>query len=313
MLKMKIKTSKKEITVDNLPLLFLISAVVCCVLRCVQVATLIDAETGFYKQSSVITVLYYVFLFGSCLAFCVLSYLSRQSASLSTSTIQSKPLCAVAAVFGVSMLLNSFMSFFESLSASSSANAYAGSAFKTMMSTGELPKALQAAFALLSALYLFYLAASFKSGSETARKHKIVALAPVGWVAFRLIFRFVSKISFLRVSDLFLELSMLAFMILFFMAFAQVNSGVYSEGFGWRIPAFGLSAALIAVSVNVPRLIFTVVDAGKYINVNYTFNVNDIMFSVFVVLLVPLAVKFSVKKEYTEETEGSVPEAEIEP
>ena len=313
MLKMKIKTSKKEITVDNLPLLFLISAVVCCVLRCVQVATLIDAETGFYKQSSVITVLYYVFLFGSCLAFCVLSYLSRQSASLSTSTIQSKPLCAVVAVFGVSMLLNSFVSFFESLSASSSANAYAGSAFKTMMSTGELPKALQAAFALLSALYLFYLAASFKNGSETARKHKIVALAPVGWVAFRLIFRFVSKISFLRVSDLFLELSMLAFMILFFMAFAQVNSGVYSEGFGWRIPAFGLIAALIAVSVNVPRLIFTVVDAGKYINVNYTFNVNDIMFSVFVVLLVPLAVKFSVKKEYTEETEGSVPEAEIEP
>lgn len=297
MLIMKIKNSKKEITVDNLPLLFLISALVCTVLRSIQVATLIDAETGFYQQSSVITVLFYVVLFGSCFAFCALSYLSRQSAALCTSSIQSKPLCAVAAVFGVSMLLDSFSAFFESLSSSGSANAYAGSGFKLMMSSGALPKACQAAFALLSALYLFYLAASFKNGSETARKHKIVALAPVGWVAFRLIFRFVSKISFLRVSDLFLELCMLAFMILFFMAFAQVNSGVYSEGFGWRIPAFGMSAALIAVSVNLPRLIFTLIDSGKYINPNYTFSLTDVMFGVLAVLLVPAAVRASGKRE----------------
>lgn len=309
---MKIKTSKKEITVDNLPLLFLISAVVCCVLRCVQVATLMDAETGFYKQSSLVTVLYYVVLFGSCLAFCVLSYLSRQSASLSTVTIQSKPLCAVAAVFGVTMLADSFSSFFESISSGSTAS-YADSAFKVMMSTGELPKALQAAFALLSALYLFFLASSFKSGSGRAGDRKIIALAPVGWVAFRLIFRFVSKISFLRVSDLFLELCMLAFMILFFMAFAQVNSGVYREGFGWRIPAFGLSAALIAVSVNIPRLIFTVVDAEKYINPNYTFNLNDLMFCVFAVMLVPLSVRFSVKKENGGEDDGFPIQAEPEP
>ncbi|MGN1444033.1 MAG: hypothetical protein ACI4XE_09315 [Acutalibacteraceae bacterium] len=309
---MKIKTSKKEITVDNLPLLFLISAIVCCVLRCVQVATLIDAETGFYKQSSIVTILYYIVLFGSCLAFCVLSYLSQQSATLSTSTIQSKPLCAVTAIFGISMFINSATSFVQSITSSGSADAYAGSGFKAMMSSGELPKALQAAFALLSALYLFYLAASFKNGSETARKHKIVALAPVGWVAFRLIFRFVSKISFLRVSDLFLELSMLAFMILFFMAFAQVNSGVYSEGFGWRIPAFGLSAALIAFSVNIPRLIFTLVDADKYINPNYAFSFNDLMFCVFAVMLVPLAVKFSVQKENGTEADTSVTGAEIE-
>ena len=312
MLKMKIKTSKKEITVDNLPLLFLIPAVVCCVLRCVQVATLIDAGTGFYTQSSIITILFYIVLFGSCLAFCVLSYLSKQSATLRTSSIQSKPLCAVTAIFGISMLANSLTSFAQSLTSSGSADAYVGSGFKAMMSSGELPKALQAAFALLSALYLFYLAASFKNGSETARKHKIVALAPVGWVAFRLIFRFVSKISFLRVSDLFLELSMLAFMILFFMAFAQVNSGVYSEGFGWRIPAFGLSAALIAFSVNVPRLIFTLIDAEKYINQNYTFSMNDLMFCVFAVLLVPFAVKFSAKKGSEGSAQSADADTEIE-
>lgn len=297
MLKMKIKNSNKEITVDNLHLLFLISALVCTVLRSVQLATLIDAETGFYKQSSVITVLFYVVLFGSCLAFCVLSYVSRQSASLRTDSVRSKPLCAAAAVFGVSMLLNVFSSFSQSLAASGSSNGtVGGSAFKVMMSTGMLPKACQAVFALFSALFFFYLAASYNKGSDCARRHKLLALAPVGWVAFRLIFRFVSKISFLRVSDLFLELCMLAFMILFFMAFAQVNSGVYSEGFGWRIPAFGMSAALIAVSVNLPRLIFTLIDSGKYINANYTFSLTDVLFSVFAVLLVPAAVKAATEK-----------------
>ena len=308
--KMKIKTSKKEITIDNLHLLFLISALVCTVLRCVQVATLIDAETGFYKQSSVITVLFYIVLFGSCLAFCLLSYLSSQSASLQTSTIKSKPLCAVSAVFGITMFINCFTSFSQSLTSSGSGANVEGSAFKVMMSTGVLPKALQAAFALLSAVFFFILADSFKNGSEKARGHKLLALAPIGWVAFRLIFRFVSKISFLRVSDLFLELSMLAFMILFFMAFAQVNSGVYSEGFGWRIPAFGLSAALLAVSANLPRLIFTVVDAGKYINSNYTFSLTDVVFCVFAVLLVPAAVKASAEIAKKAQDEVALPEAE---
>ena len=306
MLKMKIKTSKKEITVDNMPLLFLISALVCTVLRCVQVATLIDAETGFYKQSSVITVLFYVFLFGSCLAFCLLSFLSSQSASLQTSPIKSKALCAASAVLGIAMLTDSLSAFVQSLSSAGSVSTVQGSAFKVMMSTGELPKALQAAFALLSAVYFFILAASFKNGSEKARGHKLLALAPIGWVAFRLIFRFVSKISFLRVSDLFLELCMLAFTALFFMAFAQVNSGVYSEGFGWRIPAFGMSAALIAVSVNLPRLIFSVIDFNQYINPGYTFSLTDVAFCVFAVLLVPAAVKASVK----EEPEEDLPESE---
>lgn len=310
MLKMKIKTSKKEITVDNLHFLFLISALVCTVLRCVQVATLLDAETGFYKQSSIITVLFYLVLFGSCLVFCMLSFLSSQSASLQTSTIKSKPLCAASAVFGIAMLFNCLTSFSQSLSAVGSAGIVEGSAFKVMMSTGELPKALQAAFALLSAVYFFILAASFKNGSEKARGHKLIALAPIGWVAFRLIFRFVSKISFLRVSDLFLELSMLAFMILFFMAFAQVNSGVYSEGFGWRIPAFGFSAALIAVSANLPRLIFTVIDVEKYINSNYTFSFTDIMFCVFAVLLVPAAVKATAKSLNRNPDDAGLPEAE---
>ena len=306
MLKMKIKTSKKEITVDNMPLLFLISALVCTVLRSVQVATLIDAGTGFYKQSSVITVLFYVFLFGSCLAFCLLSFLSSQSASLQTSPIKSKALCGSAAVLGIVMIGDCFSSLGQSLSAVASASTAQGSAFKAMMSTGELPKALQAAFALLSAVYFFILAASFKNGSEKAREHKLLALAPIGWVAFRLIFRFVSKISFLRVSDLFLELCMLAFTALFFMAFAQVNSGVYSEGFGWRIPAFGMSAALIAVSVNLPRLIFSVIDFEKYITSGYAFNLTDVAFCVFAVLLVPAAVKASVK----EESEEDFPEPE---
>lgn len=291
---MKIKNSKKEITIDNLHLLFFISAAVCTVLRCIQVSKLIDAETGFYKETSIITVLFYVFLFGSCLVFVLLSYLSRQSAAIQTSSVKSKPLCTVCAFFGVVMLFDSLGSLSASLGSSSSVGMETESAFKAMMASGSLPKALQAVFALVSAVYFFILASSFRDGGEKARRHKIMALAPVGWVAFRMIFRFVSKISFLRVSDLFLELCMLAFTALFFMAFAQVNSGVYSEGFGWRLPAFGLSAALIAFSSNVPRLIFTFVDSQKYINSSYTFSLVDLVFSIFAVMLIPAAVKASL-------------------
>ena len=57
---------------------------------------------------------------------------------------------------------------------------------------------------------------------------------------FRLVFRFTRTISYIRVSDLMLEMLMLVFFIMFFMAFAQVNSRVDPNKKEWKIAAYGL-------------------------------------------------------------------------
>ena len=110
---------------------------------------------------------------------------------------------------------------------------------------------------------------------------------PVGWISCRLLHLFVSKISFMRVSDLFLELLMCAFMVLFFMALAQVSSNVYSTESRWRLAGFGLPAALISAVISVSRLVFK----ETYINENHPFNIVDLAFSVFAVMLVVLLMK----------------------
>ena len=45
------------------------------------------------------------------------------------------------------------------------------------------------------------------------------------------------------------------FMLLFFMAFAQLNSGIGGDGMEWKIPGYCLPAALMALVCFVPRFI----------------------------------------------------------
>ena len=48
---------------------------------------------------------------------------------------------------------------------------------------------------------------------------------------------------------------MIVFFILFFMAFAQVNSRVDADKKEWKIASYGLPAALLALICFVPRFI----------------------------------------------------------
>ena len=74
-----------------------------------------------------------------------------------------------------------------------------------------------------------------------------------------MVYRFTRTISYQRVSDLTFELIMLAFMIMIFMAFAQVNSQISSKNCEWKLAGYGLTAALFALVCFVPRLIVTVI------------------------------------------------------
>lgn len=291
---MKIKASSNKANVSALVFVFAVMTVVAAVLRTFQVFRLIDASTGFYKEKSFITALLYAVVIGSCLVFCLVSYLSRNSTGIVTHEIDSKRLSVFTVVFAFAMLLDCLKSFLLSVGNSGDTNVYEQeSKLRQLMGSGSIFQLVQSLFALLSFIYLLYLAYAIKSGSTKASEHKLLALAPAGWSAFRLVGLFVSKISFMQVSDLFLELVMLSFMTLFFMAVAQTTSGVYSDLSGWRIPAFGFSSALIAGTLSISRLIATCVNRQMYINPSHTFNITDLFFFIFAVMYV-----YEVTREY---------------
>ena len=119
----------------------------------------------------------------------------------------------------------------------------------------------QSLFAVFAAIYFVVFGISMLSGATNASEYKIISVAPTVWFMFRLICRFTTTISFIEVSDLLLEMFMLAFMLIFFTAFAQLNSKIESEGLDWRIVAFGLPAAVLALVCFVPRFIMVI--SGK--------------------------------------------------
>jgi len=276
---MKIKGTQTSFSLSDFSKILGISTAVAIVLRAIQMAKFIDNETGFATGGNVFSIILILELVSTVLAFAVKAFLSTESEKIQLQGIKSKPLGIATALFSLTLLFD-FVSGFTSMG-----DGDVSAGFKGLMLTGAMPRFLQSFFALLAAFYFLILAKDYLKGTANASKHRVLAIMPVGWAGFRMIGHFVRQISFIKVSDLFLELIMLAFMLVFFMAFAQVVSGVYSDGFQWRIPAFGASAALIAGTLSVPRLIFTFISYEEYINPQHTFRITDLAFFAFIIVL----------------------------
>ncbi len=296
---MKIKNSKDNIRLAGiLPVMFG-SVLILIVLRCLQLARFIDSSTGFLTGGEVLNVAFYVILAAVCIYFILLSFLSKEGRSVELVAFADKNAGIACAVFAASLLYDFADSFMDGLVIYADIPVKAfksgGEFIKTLMATGALPYMLQALFALLSAVYIIVLAKSFIKGSGDAHNRKLLAIAPIAWASFKLITRFIKQISYIKVSDLFLELIMISFMIMFFIALSQVMSGVYSDDSRWRITALGFSSALLSLTVSVPRLVFTVF-ANELVNKEYPFSFDDAMFGVFALFVALAAVK-SVKKK----------------
>ena len=274
------KNSKDTLTIQKALLAFLVFFVCFTVIRIIEVAVGIDAATGFFKQSSPLHGLFYALVICGCAVLAVYSFLSKPASELRTIGFRSVALCIMAALLGLAFLGDGLAAFGQI----SDLHA-AGGSFRERMSSGELPLTLRGIFGVLSAVYSFVLAHAYRTGNTAAAKARILALSPICWAAFRMVHHFVRKISFTKVSDLFFELLMLGAMLLFFMAFASVTSGIYSDGTAWRLCGFGLPAALLAGMLSLPRLVFTLIDKAAYINENHPFQAVDCIFCCFVLLL----------------------------
>lgn len=292
---MKIKEANEKISLQKMPLIFLVTAVVGILLRSLQMFKYIDHSTGFYTGGTAVTAILYVILFASCIYFLVASFLSTESKKVDLILSKNTPLIIITVFFAISFIWDSVSAFvmsFDSLGTSSGATA-----FQSMMLSGTIPMFFQSIFAFFSAIYFLILVKSFIKADGRIVKHKILALAPIGWAGFRLIHRFVEQISYIKVSDLFLELILLALMIMFFMSFAQVASGVYSNTVRWRITGFGLSAALLALTLNCSRLVLILFKGSSVINSDYPFSLPDFLFGIFVIILIKTLLSQIAEKE----------------
>lgn len=238
-------------------LIFVAAAIIALPVRTLQYFTVLETDTGFFREND-----WSVFVLGitaaaAILAFLALGIIKRKKLDYSLE-VTKRPgqgiLCFVAAA---GILMNAIEIVVDFMN-------YDG--FNQDNKTEFLILGIQAVFALFSAVYFVAMGSSFVSGKTNGSEYRLISLAPVVWSIFRLIIRFTRTISYIKVSDLMFEMLMLVFFIMFFMAFAQVNSRVDANKKEWKIAAYGLSAALLALICFVPRFIVMITGNADLLN-----------------------------------------------
>lgn len=237
-------------------LIFIIVTVIALPLRIIQYFTVMEPETGFYTEAGFTVWLFFGVLVAAAAAIYGLGLSKKKSLALSAGA-EKRPGCgafaalaAAGCVFDILRTLGLLGDLLGDTYSSSEAMASANAL--RIVYIGEL------VFGALSIVYFALSAYGFFSGKGCAEGSKILSLTPVLWLVFRLIVRFTRKISFIRVSELLLEMLMLAFFIMFFMAYAQVNSKVGGENCEYKVASYGLIAAMLAIICFVPRFVLTV-------------------------------------------------------
>lgn len=234
--------------------IFAVAAAILLPLRTVQFFTVLEDGTGFYSEIDFgVYLLFSVFTAAAALML-ILGLSKRKKLSFAGGEIRSQGCGIISFVAAVGAVLDALNSF----------NLAAGLGMELGISTAVFDEitpvqsmvlSLEGVFAVISAIFFIVIGSTLCSGKSSEKSCRYLALAPVFWSVFRMVFRFTRTISYTRVSDLLFEMIMLIFFIAFFFAFAQVNSKISAKYMEWKVAAYGLCAALTALLCFVPRFI----------------------------------------------------------
>ncbi len=259
---------KKKLDFDTGLLFGIFSAGIVLILplRVYQYLNIIESGTGFYEKTDFSVVLMYVLLAVFCGAMFIFS-LSRKNTALYIKSAVKKPVLGILSFFAAATLIMDAITQFGNFS-----NLYYGSgqisgyivneASGSLMKSGALPLFFEALFAVLAALFFIISGINFFKAKSDGSEYKLLALTPLAWSICRILHRFMRTISFIKVSDLFFELFMLVFLMLFFVTFAQLVSRINHTGTDWKLFAYGLPAALFCLLCFVPRFAMQITGRG---------------------------------------------------
>ena len=256
----KIKGSSSAVKMKYLLFVFAAAVLVSLPTRVYQLLALVDTTTGFFKESDVtIPVLYGVtVVFG--LLFLVLSFISKEVPSPKLPTGKN-PVLGIASFVMVAGLGADMLSILRKIIP---ANHGSGAIFVNLLKAnlsknGGAFTIFEFVFAFFAIIYFIVFAISHLNGKASYKEFKLLALAPLCWSMTVLVTKLMNAISFIKVSELLFEIFMFVFTMLFFLTFARISSGVFTEDSMWGIYGYGLTAALLASIVTIPRIVMALV------------------------------------------------------
>lgn len=293
------KTNKTNSLLVTIPFVASLSALLIAVpLRVYQYIKLIDPSTGFFNQTDFSIYVVYGIIAVAMLVCIVLSYINHKAIQTVSVGKNSKIFLAVSLIMALGSAIDciGLISEFTELADKAPVNISQEHMFDYISAQGGTLTLLQAVFAAVSAFYFVLSGLDALNSNSSKPKFKILALSPVVWCVFRLLYRFKRTIAFVNVSDLFIELFAIVMAMVFFLAMAQIRAKIDADGIFWKIYAYGLPAAILAIICFVPRLILLISGNSDMINPLHPINISDLTFAVYAIYTCISATKAEPKK-----------------
>lgn len=288
--------------------IFIGGAIVALPIRVYQLLTIIEPGTGFWNTVNISVYILFAVVAIAVLACWVIPFAKKKSFGVSPVAWNKKPIVGIISFLVVATLLYNAIKRYGDFSTIYFDYATSGTTLtlkEYLTKSGAIAMAAEAFFAVISSVYFLLFGISCLTGKNPS-EYKLVAIAPVVWCIFRIIHRFMRTISFMNVSELFFELCMIVFVMMFFMAFAQITARVNGEGLEWKMFGYGLPAALFCLICCVPRIIVMVLGKSSVLTDKSPVEYCDIAVAAFIISILVSRAKISapVKLE-KEETQAS--------
>lgn len=260
-------------------LAFLIAAVP---FRMYQLFNIIEADTGFYKREDWSVYVMYV-LGGLVIVLCyAFSMLSKNIPASKSPYRKNKFMAVTSFVFAGGILIDVVNSFSAFLINSKSLAAIDMSVVSTL-NQGQVPLLLESVLGVFATIYIIVFGISFIDGRTTYSQYKFLAVTPLFWAMSRIVLRFLTKIAYINISDLLLEIFMLTAMMIFLLSFARISVGLSNKGAMRTAFASGTVGIFFCLVANLPRLIMILTGNGAKLPEDYSFSLADFGFALFVI------------------------------
>ncbi len=275
-------------------IVFIAAIIVALPLRIYQyVAGILEPGTGFYLTNDWSIYVLYAVIICTIIASVTIGLTKKKSLDFSYKAEKSPLLGAFAALSAAGLIID----VISNLPALNSANGFIANSSSSGLPSYYILLA-QVAFAFISAMFFVILAITSFAGKTSGADYRILSLAPVFWSILRMVSRFMRTISYVRVSELLFEMVMLMFMIMFFMAFAQCNAKVNEAECKWKVAAYGIPAAFMALLCSAPRIILLITGSADLIYSQSSVEFADFGIALFIIAVV--LTKVITKSEETE-------------
>ncbi len=273
----------KNLSPTPLLLVLAIFVFVTVPLRVFQLGNCIDPLTGFWSVRDFTVLSIYIIGIVFALVAFILSFFSEIMAKPVFTEEKDIPLGIFSVLFVIGMIFSTITSVTSLLDTlSTGLISKASNVFGYLISSGVLALGFESLFGILSAIYFCFVTISYFSGKNKYEKSRLLALSPALWAMVRIIAHFIDPVNFKNVSQLFLQLIMLAFASIFFLSFARIASDINGEHSMWIFWFSGTCAAFFGFVTALAPLILIITGKGSLIPSAYPFNLADLTMAIFI-------------------------------